>query len=419
MKKLHTTLLLTVVTAVSIIFAGCVPGTSPTPEPPAPAPAPAPAPTTPTTNEPFPDKWVFQGSQPITGAYAFSSKQIIWGMDWATQKINAMGGIRGLQVETIWHDHFTEDAAKSIEVMSEILDTKPLIIFGPGDFTAINSSLPMAIEDGVYCIHDMTGEASGRPYRPWALSLINGDETVSWAAMYAWLDKEPGMTKVVQFVCPTNPVWMSFAGHQADALEANGIEVVDVEVPSGTVSFGPIAVRALGEDPDGILFSIGPGDIAQTIIELYRRGWTDNSKNMLFECAPYPELFEIGEGYLDDCYVWTFYNPSSESPIWQDMLAAFHDEYGDDVDPSFCIYSGWAELSLTKQCFEELEITGDPARLTEERLAIKDYMNNCTYESVFGPMDIVNGVQQDPVFLFIIENNKLANPEECPLIEGH
>jgi len=275
--------------------------------------------------------------------------------------------------------------------------------------------MPMAIDEGLFCINHMVGEASCTMFTPWTLSFINSDEDLSWAGVSKWLEKNPGMKKVVQFNHPTNAVWQGFSLHQRNCLEANGIEVVDIDVPDETVDFGAVAVRALGEDPDGILFSNHPQGIARTIIELNRRGWTDNSKNLLFECAPTPELWEIGEGYLDGCYAWVFYNVENENPKWQELLTKFHEEFG-DIEPSFCVYGGYDEVMLAKQCFEELKITGDPARLAEERLAIRDYMRNCTFDSIFGPVDIVDGIKMEPAWLFEVVDNAPANYEMCPMI---
>jgi hypothetical protein len=79
------------------------------------------------------------------------------------------------------------------------------------------------------------------------------------------------------------------------------------------------------------------------------------------------------------------------------------------------VWKGYDELYLIKKCFEDLKITGNPAKLKEERIAIRDYMNNCSFDSIFGPVKIVDGVRQNPTLIFTIENNKLGKKIVVPL----
>ena len=197
--------------------------------------------------------------------------------------------------------------------------------------------------------------------------------------------------------------------------------MVDIDVPWDMVNYGPTTVRALAENPDAMYFSCSPPGIAQTLVELHRRGWTDNSKNLLFESAIGTDLWEIGKGYLDGCRIWIFYNDQHESPIWQDMVSGFQEEYGSI--PSFMTYGGFDEVYETYQCFEALKITGDPARSREERIAIRDWLNNPTpdgeIDTCFGTSRIVNGLRLDPAWLFTIvedpvEGGEMTDAYACP-----
>lgn len=74
------------------------------------------------------------------------------------------------------------------------------------------------------------------------------------------------------------------------------------------------------------------------------------------------------------------------------------------------VWKGYDELYLIKRAFEDLKITGDPAKLTEERIAIRDYLNNCRdFDGIFGKVDFIDGIRQNPTFLFKIEDNYIAN----------
>jgi branched-chain amino acid transport system substrate-binding protein len=222
------------------------------------------------------------------------------------------------------------------------------------------------------------------------------------------------MKKVVHFTAPQSGTWMSIADAENSALQDHGIKFVDIAVPYETVNYGPIVVRALGENPDGMIFTSHPEGIAKIIVELHKRGWTDNSKFLLSQAAPVPELWQIGKGYLDGSYVWMWFDPNSDNPRWQKLSKRHEESFG--APASFMmVWKGYDELYLIKKCFEDLKITGNPAKLKEERIAIRDYMNNCSFDSIFGPVKIVDGVRQNPTLIFTIENNKLGKKIVVPL----
>ena len=88
------------------------------------------------------------------------------------------------------------------------------------------------------------------------------------------------------------------------------------------------------------------------------------------------------------------------------------------------MYGGFDEVWQTAQCFEDLKITGDPARDEEERLAIRDWCNNPptgTMETCFGPTKVVNALRLDPAWLFTLDEeaflageSALTEPYDCP-----
>ena len=347
----------------------------------------------------------------LSGFVAFYGEELVWGINQGLADINADGGIRGKPVEVNIRDHGSNEFEKNLAVMVEVLDTDPLIIWGPTD-AGTEISTPKSVEAKCLSLQMNVGESISTMFKPWSVSLIAADKQLSISAMDLWVTKyDPSLKKVVQFSSPDHVVWESFSLHQREALEGYGIEVVDVPVPIGAVNLSPFVVRALAEEPDAILFSNGEAAIARAIEELRLRGWTDNSKNCLFECAICPDLWEMPEESLNGCWAWNFFNPNADMPRAQQLLADYRAKF--DIEPSFHPYKGYDAVMLTKQCFEDLKITGDPARLVEERQAISDYMADCTFNSIFGPRDIVNYTIEEPAWLFVIEGNKLTQGEVC------
>jgi ABC-type branched-subunit amino acid transport system substrate-binding protein len=183
------------------------------------------------------------------------------------------------------------------------------------------------------------------------------------------------------------------------------------------VDYGPFAVRALAEEPDGFIFTSHPEGIAKIIIELQDRGWDDNNAILLSQAAPVPALWEIGEGHLEGTHCWMWFNPNSDSPKWQNINAEHKRAFGQPAT-FMMVWKGYDELYMIKSAFEALQITGDPAKLAEERIAIRDYLNDLKdFDSVFGPVDFTDGIRANPILLFTVENNELGPVEELePLL---
>ncbi|MCK4723918.1 MAG: ABC transporter substrate-binding protein, partial [Dehalococcoidia bacterium] len=358
------------------------------------------------------DKWEFPFVVMLTGLYSFYGKEILWGIDEGIADVNAAGGIRGKPMVVIPLDSTSDDFEAGLAMMVRALDMNPLIIWGPTHDSMHATCVPKATEKGIGILAINNCEAVAARSKPWGVGLIAANEPLSVTAMNRWVTKyDPPLTKVVQFTSLDIEGWIAFGDFQKAALEAHGIEVVDFPIPTGTLNLAPFAVKAIAEEPDAMLFTCGPTEIVKTIVELYHRGWTDNTKNCLFECAITPDLWALGPEYLDDSWAWTFYNPDDPTARWQQMLADYRAEFG--IEPSFHPAVGYDAVAITAQCFEALKITGDPARRAEESLAIMDWMANCTYDGVYGTKTIVDYTKVEPAWLFVVESSELTQGEMC------
>jgi branched-chain amino acid transport system substrate-binding protein len=368
-----------------------------------------------TGDEVYVDEWVFPSGNIITGVSAYHGMLNQFGAELALEKINKAGGIRGKPVRIRWFDEGTQDSARAVAAMSAMLDMKPLLVMGPCSDVSVRAAVPMAVEEGVYSMCTMAGYPMAREFAPWTLTFVNDDQAQARAGVNKWLELQPGMKKIVHFTAPESGTWMNIAKAENKACQDKGITTVDIEVPYDAVNYGPIAVRALGENPDGMIFTSHPEGIAKIIVELHKRGWTNNARLLLSQAAPVPALWEIGKGYLDGAYVWLWFDPNSDAPRWQELSKRHQQSFG--APASFMmVWKGYDELFLIKKTFEDLKITGDPARLKAERIAIRDYMNNCKgFEGIFGTVDFVNGVRQTPTLLFKIENNQLGSKVVAPV----
>jgi hypothetical protein len=130
----------------------------------------------------------------------------------------------------------------------------------------------------------------------------------------------------------------------------------------------------------------------------YRGAVEDNGRVCVNWHLDSPPWWETTQGQSEGVYCVTPLTAVSENPRW----LAFSEWKVETHGVASFAYNAAIidEVFLIKQCFEDLKITGDPAKLVEERIAIRDYMNNVEdIEGIVGTYDIVDGIASGSVYL--------------------
>ena len=96
-------------------------------------------------------------------------------------------------------------------------------------------------------------------------------------------------------------------------------------------------------------------------------------------------------------------------------MAAYAQEYPGQVPPA-TVLEFYDAVYLFKNAVETLGLTGDPAKLAQEREALVEYMYNTPeINGLQYPYKIVNGDKLAPVFLLQIKNNAWTMVAEITL----
>lgn len=352
------------------------------------------------------EEWVIPHLAPLSGPYAGFGIECMWACQYAIEEINAAGGVAGKPMRMPEYDG-AGDPHKSVAAMSRILDTKPLVMVGPHITPTITAVGAMLVEAEVYSLAAGAGADSTSPFSPWVFTTLPWQTTLCGAGVKEWANRNPNMKKVVPIRDVADEWYMNCVKTQTKVLESMGIEVAPVVTfdLKATVDFGPIALAALAHNPDGIWFTSVGDPVAKTIVELHRRGFTDHSKIFVHAAADYPGFFEIGEGYIDGCYMSGFYNPQHEGERWKAIQKAYAADH--DLPAGFGCYVGMDLPYLIKDAIEATGVTGDPSKLAEERVMMKDWINDQEdYPFVMGDFDIVDGIAMYPIFIYEIEGNQ-------------
>lgn len=340
----------------------------------------------------------------FSGPYAQFGNLMKIGMVQAVEDINASGGIAGKPVVVDYLDSAT-NVAKALSEMNSIVNDS-LVIMGPTYAPAAKAALPLAVRHKVMCLVITAGPEIVKQFQPWAAGLVPGNKDFGPVAA-AWAKRNPGLKTVVQFVWPQDPTWMGIAQAQANAIKKMGIKVINIEVSAG-IQMGSVAVKALSHKPDGYIISVGSIEAAKIVKELYERGFKDTAKILIFVSADFSDLYTTGKGFLDGAYIYGAINPYSKKPQWIALMQHVAKKYPDLVNPpAWALAFPYDTLMMIKAAIENQGITGDPKRLAEERVKIRNYIYNIKdFSGVNGTISMVDGMPKLTMYLYQIENNK-------------
>lgn len=343
-------------------FTGCAPeGEAPPPPPEEEAPP------------PVVSEWNIPTIVPLTGPLAWQGiENKKYGYDRAAAEINAAGGIRGIPVT------FTEydcgwDPAKAVAIMPRAV-AGALIVLGPGATTDLQASADIAVEEGVFLLAAQCDDDVAELFAPWAQTLNPSVPPVCRNTVTEWLKLNSDIKSIVLIYHPEIAAMVDMKGYAAEAAEAMGVETKFLEVPIATIDFGPTAVKAIALGVDGFWVTMMPESAGKQMLELRNRGVTEGRRKMLGPALMGPAYVGAAGDAVEDTYVTGMQNPERDDPRYQAILRDYAAENEGSLWPQQSTWAVYDAVYLIKEAFEACNITGDPAKLTEERIAIRDYI---------------------------------------------
>jgi branched-chain amino acid transport system substrate-binding protein len=313
-----------------------------------------------------------------TGAAAGYGKLSDFFQKEAVKEINAAGGIAGkpLVIEDLDDGMDPTRAASMMKKAAE----KSLVIIGPMTSLSAQVGAPIAAQQKVMTIAASTGVEVLQESRPWAVSFSFPNSKRAEFMMNAWLDRNPGIKKVVMMNFPKVAQWKTLVPMRQQALSKRGVETLDViDVDAGAVDVSSVIVRALKSKPDGIVLSLMPADTVRIVSELEKRGFKDKKAICSHGTVDSPELYSLSAeagGVMEGTFLETFDSPRTD-PSYLKVLGEFRKVKGQENAPKliWCDHY-YTATYLVKAAIEGTGATGDPAKLAEERVKIRDYINS-------------------------------------------
>jgi len=355
-------------------------------------------------NEVVVDKWTIPFLNSVTGPIASIGEYMSWSAEYAAAEINKNGGIRGKEVEIKIYDTGVEPD-KGIKQMSKVVDDA-LVVMGPVAESVIMGAVPLAARNGLFSMPVSTSYEYANKYFPWTLSWYPPTDEKLPPITQLWAEKNPEMKKVVQFV-EKRAAWPGMADAHQIGLENKNVKVENIEVPKNMVTFDSLVVKALSKNPDGILLTTNSDKAAKIIKKLVDRGWEDKENILVFSSADDTPLYTTGGKSLEGISIYNYINPNTDNQRWLKFKKAYQDDHN-GKNPGSLATNYYDAVYMIKEAIENKNITGDPAKLKEERKMIKNYTRNVNnFNGIQLTWDMENGVPDSKgAFLFKIVNGE-------------
>lgn len=340
----------------------------------------------------------------LTGPIASIGEYLLWGAERAAEEINADGGVNGIPIRIRAIDTGM-DPNEGVVQMSRLVESDAIAALGPVPEPVILAAMPIAVENGFFSMTATTSYEYAVQFFPWSISWFGSTSETLPPAIRGWVRENPDLERVVQIVENYGP-WPGMADAHDIGLRLEGVEVIDrIETPQDLVTVGPIIVRALEQNPDGIIFAANAEKVARMIIELRNRGWERPEHLLVFNSADDVPLYTTGGDALNGVMIYNYINSEYESPRLNAFRDAYAAEHGGIAPPSLSTHY-YDAVYMLAEAIRETGATGAPSRLAEERRAVAEYCANVDdFEGLFFTWSMSGGVPTDkPLYLFEIQN---------------
>jgi branched-chain amino acid transport system substrate-binding protein len=291
---------------------------------------------------------------------------------------------------------------------------KSLIVIGPMTSLATQITAPIAAQQKVMAIPAAGGAETIQESRPWAVVLMMPNVKRSEFMMNTWLDRNPEIKSVVMLNYPKVAQWKKLVELRKEALAKRGVKTLEViDVQAGAVDISSVVVRTLKSKPDGVVLSLMGADTVRIVQELTNRGFKNRGAIFSHSTVDSPETYSLSAeagGVMEGTYIGAF-GIKADTPEFQKLLAEFRKVKGQEKAETLM----WGDLFyvatyMVKDAIEKTGVTGDPAKLEEERAKIRDHINTMkNFDTrIRGHISAMpDGSFTVPNFLGIVKKNKL------------
>jgi branched-chain amino acid transport system substrate-binding protein len=328
-------------------------------------------------------------------------------VDIAVAEINAKGGIGGKPLKLIKFDTGSDPKQAATAIQKFAQDDKVLAIIGPFSSGEAAVTFPVGERLGIVELPTSASTPGLTKGFSYAWRLVS-DEGKQFSRLIKTLGKKGIDHNKAEIIYVSDERVSNISGTQfyPAIFKANNVaygDPIGIQLKSFDVS--PQVTQALERKPDVVAIAGTPDSAGKVIKELRRQGFTGRViGSQIFADPNSIDLFgRDADGMIIVAGFWWDRN---------DATRAFTNKYNEENAkrgltskkiPHHTDAQAYDIVYLLKQAMEKAGVTGDPAKLAQERTAIRDALRGIRFTGVTGENTCFNTDRDAQLPGFVIE----------------
>lgn len=331
-------------------------------------------------------------------------------VDLAIEEINAAGGVNGKMIEVFRFDSASDPKQAALGARKLAQDDDVLAIIGPFSSGEAAVAFNVAEREKIVMMSNASSAPGLTDGKEWAWRITE-DEGKQFTRLLETLQDMDVPRAKAEIVYVSDERIANVVGTllYPALMGKYGIEHGEpVAITYKSFDLAPQIAPVVQAQPDLVAVAGLPENAAKTIRELKRQGFEGRMiGSQIFSDPNILELFgDLAEGTT---FMAGFHKDSS--PEAADFDARFIAENAErgirKLGAHHTDAQSYDAVHLFAQVFAEQEITGDPAKLEDERLAIREGLKTVRFSGVLGQDLCFNGTDAElPGYVITIENGE-------------
>ncbi|MBT3170154.1 MAG: ABC transporter substrate-binding protein [Rhodospirillaceae bacterium] len=357
------------------------------------------------------EDWNFALLLPLTGPFASWAEGVQFAVHWAAEEANKAGGIDGRMVKITDYDTAL-DPATAVARINEAM-REHTIILGPFASGIVSATMPAVQRAGAFAYVANSGEQAVERFRPHLFNLWTDFGEAVEKTMAGYVKLNPDVKSIAVIYNPMDEFWVRFAKFQENSGNSLGLKVHPlIEIGQGA-SAAAAATKAMSYNADAYFVTGLNQDMIDSLLELGRRGVTDQRRIMFYPLADDPAFAEVAQNVVDGAYVWNVFNRFNDNPRWTAFTADYQAAH-DGLDPGLLTIPYIDAVSFVRQAIEQNGLTGDADKRQDEWAKIIKFMAGTeNFPGVTQSYNVIDYQMHGPAYLMQFDKNgKLGLVEE-------
>jgi len=353
-----------------------------------------------------------------TGRYSSINKTTETAVDIAVREINAAGGVNGKKLRVVKFDTAGDPKQAVVAVRKFARDDKALAIVGPFASAEARVAFPVGEREGIVQIPNASSAPKLADRFSYAFRYTES-EFLQFSRVVASLKKMGKMKGQVAILYGTDDLVSKAVGLfiMKPIFAKNGIKLAKPPIGFATEAFdvSPQVSQLKGQKLDYVGVA-GITPIAIRVLKEMRRQGI-NTPIIGGQIWADPEIVKGMGKACDGCVFATYYwyKRDKKSADFARKFVEENKKRGIDKPfPHHVDASAYDTVYLLAQVMREQKITGDPAKVKQERTQIRDALYKVTFTGVVGTVCFEKtGDAQLPGYILTMENG------EWKLLDSH